>query len=37
MPLIDASGLKPDRFTRVADDAPLAAGDVILPLARLAA
>ncbi|MFI5013747.1 MAG: DUF934 domain-containing protein [Hyphomicrobiales bacterium] len=36
MPLIDASGLKADGFTRVADDAPLPAGDVILPSGRLA-
>jgi uncharacterized protein (DUF934 family) len=37
MPLIDASGLKADRFVRPADAGSLPAGDVILPLARLAA
>jgi uncharacterized protein (DUF934 family) len=37
MPLIDASGLKADGFTRVAQGAPLPAGDAILPLDRLAA
>ena len=37
MKLIDASGLKPDRFAPVPDGARLPAGDVILPLARLAA
>jgi len=36
MPLIDASGLKADRFTNVVEAAPLPAGDVILPLAKLA-
>jgi uncharacterized protein (DUF934 family) len=35
MPLIDASGLKADHFTNVVETAPLPAGDVILPLARL--
>jgi uncharacterized protein (DUF934 family) len=37
MPLIDASGLKADGYVRVAEDAPLPAGDVVLPLGRLAA
>jgi uncharacterized protein (DUF934 family) len=36
MPLIDASGLKADRFTSVVEQAPLPAGDVILPLSKLA-
>jgi uncharacterized protein (DUF934 family) len=35
MPLIDASGLKADFYVRVTGDAPLPAGDVILPLERL--
>jgi uncharacterized protein (DUF934 family) len=37
MPLIDASGLKADGFVRPVDAGVLPAGDVILPLARLAA
>ena len=37
MPLIDASGLKPDGFARPAEGGALPAGDVILPVARLAA
>lgn len=36
MPLIDAFGLKTEGFTRIAEGAPLPAGDVILPLERLA-
>ena len=36
MPLIDASGLRADGFARPADAASLPAGNVILPLARLA-
>jgi uncharacterized protein (DUF934 family) len=35
MALLDAFGLKPDGFTRVADGPWLPSGDVILPLARL--
>ncbi|MFI4996096.1 MAG: DUF934 domain-containing protein [Hyphomicrobiales bacterium] len=37
MPLIDATGLTADGFTRPADAAELPPGGVILPLARLAA
>jgi uncharacterized protein (DUF934 family) len=37
MPLIDAAGLKPDGFARPVEGGQLPDGDVILPLARLAA
>ncbi|MBV9111287.1 MAG: DUF934 domain-containing protein [Hyphomicrobiales bacterium] len=37
MALIDASGLKEDGFTRVAESAALPAGDMILPLGKISA